>query len=176
MYLWVGCKLPEEFESEIREACQKLNEQVGLDTVAFSLPQHISLKISFQTGQWENVLDDLTSVLTQQHPFSVRITGAEQAGSILWMPVADNEYLRQLHGVLDARLEDRFGIPQHEFDKSFKFHSTLFMDADEEKIAQMEHLLSGLPIARELQMDTFLLGVSETRKAGTFRIVREIKV
>ena len=176
MYLWVGCKLPEAFEREIRQRCLALNEQVGLDTVAFELPQHISLKISFQTDRTDEVLDDLAAFLAEQRPFSVRILHAEQAGNILWMTVAENDRLQRLHAQLDERLKDRFGIPQHEFDKCFLFHSTLFMDADAEKIGRMERLLADYPISRELPVDTFLLGMSETGKPGTCHIVREIRL
>lgn len=176
MYIWIGCKLPEEFEKEIRAHCLALNEQIGLDPVAFLLPQHVSLKISFETDLAEEILEDLTQFAAEQRPFAVRIKGIEQAGNILWMPVAENDHLRRLHDELDARLESRFGIGQHEFDKCFLFHSTLFMDADGEKIAKMRDALAEYPIGRELRIDTFLLGLSETGKPGECRIVREIKV
>ena len=176
MYLWVGCKLPEAFERNIRQRCLALNAQVGLDTVAFELPQHISLKISFQTDRVADVLDDLAAFCAAQKAFSVRLLPAEQSGNILWMPVAENAQLQQLHAQLDTRLEEYFGTPQHEFDKCFLFHSTLFMDTDAPKIAQMEQLLADYPLPGELRVDTFLLGVSETGKPGTCRIVREIKV
>lgn len=176
MYLWAACKLPEAFEQEIRTVCLGLNREVGLDTVAFELPQHISLKISFQTEDPEAVADFLAGYLAKQKPFSVRISRAEQNGTILWLPAEENDTLRQLHAQLDALLEDRFGIPQHPFDKCFLFHSTLFMDSDEEKIRIMKGLLADYPMARELTVDTFLLGASETGKPGTCRIIREIKV
>ena len=176
MYIWAGCKLPEEFEQEIRQVCLALNEQIGLDTAAFSLPQHVSLKISFQSEHYEEIIEDLTAFLSAQAPFSVRTHDAEQEGHILWLPVEENPQLRRLHDQLDARLEQRFGVPQHEFDKCFLFHSTLFMDPDVEKIARMRSLLADHPMERELRVDTFLLGLSETGKPGECRIVREIKV
>ena len=176
MYLWVGCKLPEEYEQEIRAHCLNLNREVGLDAVAFLLPQHISLKISFQTDRSEEVLSDLETFLAAQKPFAVEILGAEQLGSILWLTVAENEMLTRLHRELDDRLERRFDIGQHEFDKCFKFHSTLFMDPDTDKVAQMCGALQEYPFARTLSVDTFLLGISETGKPGTCQIVRRIKV
>ena len=176
MYIWAGCRLPEEFESEIRRHCLELNRDVGLDTVAFDLPQHISLKISFRTDRAEDVTADLEDFFARQQPFSVRLLPPERFGNILWLPVAENDRLRQLHETLDGRLERRFGIPQHELDKCFLFHSTLFMDADADKIARMERLLAEYPLPGELNVDTFLLGASETGKPGECRIVREIKV
>ena len=176
MYLWVGCKLPEKYEHEIRRHCLKLNRQIGLGTVAFELPQHISLKISFNTDRADAIIEDLVQFASEQAPFTVQIAGVERFGNILWMPIAENRCLQQLHDLLDARLESRFGIPQHEFDKCFKFHSTLFMDADLEKISQMHTALENYPFRRALKVDTFLLGKSETGSAGTYRVVRQIKV
>ena len=176
MYLWVGCKLPEDFEREIRAHCLKLNQQLGLDAVAFQLPQHISLKISFQTDCPEEVLAELEAFLIAQKPFAVDIQKAEQLGNILWLTVGENEVLHRLHQELDARLEKRFGIGQHEFDKRFQFHSTLFLDADTEKVAQMCGALEDYPFARSLPVDTFLLGISETGKPGTCHIIRQIKI
>ena len=176
MFIWVGCKLPEEFEQEIRNRCLALNKKIGLNTVAFSLPQHVSLKISFRSDRYREIIEDLAAYLATQEPFSLRILSAEQAGNILWMPVGENGQLRRLHMELDERLENRFGIERHEFDRCFLFHSTLSMDADAGKIADMRDALAEYPIERELQVDTFLLGLSETGKPGECRIVREIRV
>lgn len=176
MYVWIGCKLPESFEREIRSLCLKLNEELRLDTAAFSLPQHISLKISFETTEYEAVLNELTAFLSAQRPFTVRIENPSQNGNILWLPAEENDTLRQLHDRLDALLEDRFGIPQHAFDKSFLFHSTLFIDESAKKVSKMLECLKLYPVAQELTVDTFLLGLSETGKAGGYRVVRQVKV
>ena len=176
MYIWIGCKLPESFEREIRSLCLKQNEELGLDTAAFTLPQHISLKISFEAEKHEAILEELSAFLSTQRPFAVRIGDPAQHGNILWLPAEENKTLRQLHDRLDKLLADHFGIPQHEFDKAFLFHSTLFIDNNTEKIAKILDTLIPCPIARELTVDTFLLGLSETGKAGSYRVVRQIQV
>ena len=176
MYIWIGCKLPEDFQQEIRRHCLALNEGIGLDTVAFDLPQHISLKISFPTDRPQAVLEELSAYLSDQQPFPVHILNAERMGSILWLPTAENETLDRLHRELDQLLECKFSVPQHPFDKCFQFHSTLFIDPDAEKIIKMEKALDHCHFARSLTVDTFLLGVSETGKPGSYRIVRPIKV
>ena len=176
MYIWIGCRLTERFEQEIRQHCLALNEGIGLDTVAFALPQHVSLKISFHTDRPEEVLKELNAYLSSRQPFVLRILAAEQMGNILWLPVAENPVLIGLHRELDQFLERQFGIPQHPFDKAFQFHSTLFLDPDGEKLAKMGAALKDYPFARQLRVDTFLLGVSETGKAGDYRVAQEIKV
>lgn len=176
MYLWIGCKLPTGFETKLRHQCLLLNEQIGLDTVAFSLPQHISLKISFCSGQWADILSYMEQYLSRQAPFSVEIQPPQRNVNILWLPVVENTTLQRLHQQLDQHLEERFGIPQHEFDKCFQFHSTLFMDADADKLDRMRQALLPLLIANTMTVDTFLLGVSETGTPGSYRILREIRV
>jgi len=49
------------------------------------------------------------------------------------------------------------------------------MDTNTEKIAQMHGALANHPFACSLSVDTFVLGVSETGKPGTYHIIRQIK-
>jgi len=176
MYIWIGCRLPVDFEAAVRSHCFEINEAIGLSTVAFSLPQHVSLKISFQSERYHEILDDLTAFLKRQPPFSIQIKQVERSNNVLWLPVEDNLLLQQLHEQLDTRLEQCFSIPRHKFDKCFRFHSTLFMDANPDMLSIMHKRLQGFPVAQELSVNTFLLGLSETGKPGQYRVVREIKV
>ena len=176
MFLWIGCKLPAEYEAEIRKICLQKNESLGLDTVAFSLPQHISLKISFPSDRAEEIIAYLEHFFEGFSPFEVKINTIEQMGKILWLTVAENPILQKLHNDLDQVLQQQFQIPQHPFDHHFQFHSTLFLDEDEEKIRQMANDLSGHLFARRLQVDTLLLGISPTGTAGDYTVVKEIKL
>ncbi len=176
MYLWIGCKLPEEFERSIRSRCLALNETIGLNTVPFSLPQHISLKISFDAGmQHPQIIQWLETELTACKRFYVNLLPPEQMGTILWLPVADNPCLTHWHQMLDRELESRFGIPQHPFDKAFLFHSTLFMDENTEKISQMASMLSSLTFSDPVQINTFLIGISTDGKTD-IQIIREVHI
>ena len=174
MHIWIGCKLPEEFEWEIRGFCLEKNQELGLDPVAFSLPQHISLKISFETERAAEILEDLVGLLSLQPSFQVEIRGIEQNGNILWMTVGENETLRRLHEKLDDHLGNHFGIAQHLFDTCFQFHSTLFIDPDREKLEKMKDRLADVALPRELTVNTILLGASDTGKPGTYAVVRTI--
>ena len=174
MYIWIGCELPEMFEREIRNICLAKNRDIGLDPVAFSLPQHISLKISFETERAEEILADLPRFFAAQPPFAVQICEVEQNGNILWMTVGENIVLEQLHEKLDAFLKSCFGVGQHLFDTCFQFHSTLFIDPDQEKIAEMRIALANLDLPRKLMVERVLLGTSESGKAGTYSVVRRI--
>ncbi len=176
MFIWIGCKLPEDFAHALRQYCLEKNEDIGLDTVAFELPQHISLKISFRTEAPQAVLDCLRAFASRQKPFSVGLSQPEEVSGVLWLPVEENETLRRLHQELDALLEEKFGIPQHPFDKIFAFHSTLFLDKDQEKLGAMARKLESMELPEHLLVDTFLLGMSPDGKPGTCQIVDSISV
>ena len=176
MFLWIGCKLPADYEKEVRSYCLEKNKSIGLNTLPFSLPQHISLKISFESACTDQIVEYLKVFFAQQKPFFVHIVGIEQMGQILWLTVEENPILQQLHESLDQQLEKLFKVEQHPFDKAFQFHSTLFMDEDGEKIRKMAAMLAGCPFARELMVDTIVLGTSESGKPGSYHVIAEIKL
>lgn len=174
MYIWIGCGLPQTFETGLRSHCLRLNESFHLNTVPFSLPQHISLKISFDGGdRAEDILAFLTRLLSAQASFFVELAPAQVSGSILWLPARDSEQLSLLHTLLDQELFHRFGIGQHPFDRDFRFHSTLFF-GDPGALAAIAEAVNALALPRQLKVDHFLLGVSETGQAGTYRVVQTI--
>lgn len=168
--------MPEDFEAELRRDCLEANADIGADTVAFSLPQHISLKISFEAGeQTQQILDFLSGVLQKERKFYVNLESLEQTGNILWLTVQEDPRLRRLHDNLDGLLLEEFSVKQHPYDRDFKFHSTLFID-EEEKLCPLHERLSLFPLPRRLPVEEFCLGVSETGKAGDYRVVRHVKI
>lgn len=176
MYIWTGCKLPEDFEYALRQRCLQSNEIPGLDASGFSLPQHISLKQSFDTNaDIGPIMDAIEALLRQERPFYVNPSVIEQQYHCLWVSFEENEVLSRLHSRLDTLLSDRFGIPQHLYDRYFQFHSTLFL-GEPENLQQMRVILSDFQLPQQLKVDTFLLGVSETGKSGSYRVVRTVKV
>ncbi len=176
MFIWIGCELPKELELDLRDACLEASHGLDLDFSGFSLPQHISLKISFQAGgAYEPVLDFIEALLRKERRFSVSCGDLEQAGSIFWLAFRESGTLRRLHNILDRDLKRGFGIGQHLFDKAFKFHSTLAV-GDPGQIKCLHQRLTGLELPDDLEIRAFLLGISETGKSGTFRVVRRIEL
>ncbi len=174
MYIWVSCRLPEGFEKSLRAKCLAENEKIGLDTTAFSLPQHISLKISFETDRAEEALSWLRTYLSRQRAFCVCLKGAEQVSGVLWLAAEENAELERLHRELDALLLEYFGVPQHPLDKCFCFHSSLFLDADTQRLCRMKQALCDLALPNSLWINSFLLGTSPDGSPGSYRVVAEI--
>lgn len=176
MYIWIGCRLPEGFENALRARCVPLGQELGLDLAGFSLPQHISLKISFEAGEhYAQILDFLERSLKKEKEFYVNLSGIERMGNILWLAFRENGTLRRLHNMLDVELKSRFAISQHLFDKAFAFHSTLFL-GEPERLDMARLALADLQLPEVLPIDTFLLGVSETGTSGSYHVVRQIQV
>ncbi len=174
MYIWIGCRLPQGFEAELRERCLRENESIGPNTQAFSLPQHVSLKISFPTDRAGAVLEFLGDYLAAQKAFSVTVESLGQIPGVLWLNVGENPVLEEMHRYLDESLLQRFGVAQHPYDREFRFHSTLFLDADGEKLSEMARRLRDYPLPQVLQVNTFLLGTSEDAASGSYQIVAQI--
>ena len=126
-------------------------------------------------AQPEAILDFLSHLLASEYKFYVNLSAIEQFGNILWIPVQENANLHRLHQMLDQQLQQHFGIAQHQFDREFRFHSTLFMDPDSEKIRKLHGLLKGTPLPENLAIDTFLLGISPDGSPGSYQVVRIIK-
>ncbi len=176
MYVWIGCELPKEFELDLRDVCLEASDGLALDFTCFTLPQHISLKISFDAGQdYGPVLDFAEELLRKEKPFYVNPKETEQAGNILWLAFRESGTLRRLHNLLDRDLKRRFGVPQHLFDKAFAFHSTLAMGPVQE-ITVYKARLNGLELPERLEIRAFLLGVSESGRAGTYQVARRIEL
>lgn len=174
MYIWIACLLPEDFENEVRSACMAANRTFGLSTVAFTLPQHISLKISFEVddSSLEAVMQTVESILSKEYRFYVNLLPAERQNNILWIPAEDNSTLTRLHKVLDAQLAKKYSIAQHPFDRAFLFHSTLFLDTRPIP-NEMEQHLKKLPLPAKLLIRDFCIGISPDGTPGSYRIVRQ---
>lgn len=176
MYIWIGCELPKEFELDIRDLCLEASDGLRLDFSGFTLPQHISLKISFQAGEtYVPVLDYIEKLMQKEKRFYVNLREPEQAGSILWLAFRESGTLRRLHNILDRDLKDKFGVPQHLFDKVFAFHSTLAV-GDPGEVSALHQRLRNWKLPEKLEIRAFLLGISETGKSGTYRVVRRIEI
>ena len=176
MYIWIGCKLPEEFDRRVAEKCIPLGEKLGLDNVAFTLPRHISLKISFSyAGDLAEILAFLKDLFAQEPSFYVNPATITRQGNILWFSFRENARLQALHNRLDQQLQQHFAIPQHPFDRDFAYHSTLFFGAAEDLDA-VKAALADFPLPQALTIEKILLGISETGTPGTYRVVEEISL
>ena len=81
--------------------------------------------------------------------------------------------LRGLHEKM-VDLARRYGAAPHIFDGDFRYHSTLFLGDDEEKLSRMEEKIKDIPLPQIIRAEAFLIGGSETGKPGEYRLFRRI--
>lgn len=176
MYIWVGINVEEQL-MDIRRAVDGVFEKVDISNVTCQLPLHISLKISFEIDKklLNEVIDDIISIYDAQNPFKIRIKGIEKHENIEWIRMYSNDDLEALATKLNVFLKEKYGIPLHEYDLDFVFHTTLFMDDDASKIDVAHSLLGNVYLPENLVADTFVIGTSETGENGTYKIYKTVK-
>ena len=84
----------------------------------------------------------------------------ERNGNIIWISIKENNKLQQIHNKLDLLLLN-YGISKHEFDDNFMFHSTLFIDENEEKIKEMYDVIKDVDVSDNIKVDSIIMGESE---------------
>lgn len=83
MYIWVAVNVNNQV-SELRKRSERYAKEQGLSLNTFTLPFHISLKISFQIpdNRFDEAINDIRDFYKTLHPFKVRVRKIEQAGPI----------------------------------------------------------------------------------------------
>ena len=177
MYIWVGINVEEQLK-EIRRAVDGVFEKIDISNVTCQLPLHISLKISFEIENelFESVLSDISDIYNAQKPFEIKVKGIEKHENIEWIRMYSNEKIEALATNLNMMLKERYGIPLHEYDLDFIFHTTLFMDDDADKINAAHSFLGDVHLPKSLVANTFVIGTSETGENGTYRVYKTIGI
>lgn len=175
MYIWTGLVFNKNDEANIREICKELNKKYKLNEQSFSLPQHISLKMSFETKNHEDVIGYIKSFLDTQKKIRVKIIGISKINNgVIWLDVEENPKLREIHNLLNEKLKERYDIPLANFDgESFRFHSTLFQDKSicDEHEELINELTDRIKLPFEIEIKEINLGTSELGGVGTFKVV-----
>ena len=174
MFVWIGCDISHKF-IEYREKVRECNADLNASENSFKFPQHISLKITFETEDEiaKHCIKDIVEMLKATKSFTAKTKELELHDGIIWIRMEENEHFRFLHDELD-QIAISYAVKQHEFDKNFIFHSTVVMDEDREKLEKLFERVKDIPYPEELKINTFLVGHSFDNI--DFKIDRRIKV
>ena len=177
MYIWIGILIDGQLDA-LRDRAIRIERELSLPLSCFTLPQHISLKISFfvDDADASRVIDSVEHFLEGQKPFSVEVRGIEREGNIVWVRMEEREELTALSLSLGKMLEREWGVGYHPYDLDFKFHSTLFMDDDPRRIAVAYERIKDTAVPERLLVDTFVIGTSHSGALGTYRVERTVSV
>ena len=174
MYIWIGINVDQELQS-IKPLIKATEDEIGFEHSVFTLPFHVSLKISFPAAPdtAESIISDILNIYKGVKPFTLKVRGIENEGNICWIRMVENKEIIGLSTRLNLFLEEKYGIPLHEYDLDFKFHTTLFMDNDKSKVARAHAMMEGVLPPAILRAEKFVIGTSESGDLGTYKVIYE---
>ncbi len=177
MYIWVAIDVNEQV-NKLREVAENYINERGLSSTTFTLPFHISLKISFQISddKFEDAVSDIREFYKSLKPFEIKTKGIERAGSIVWITMQDSDELVDIHKKLDEMMFEKYGVLQHDFDKDFKFHTSVLALNDAVDILKAYDAIKDTDIPKTLNAESFIIGSSAEGLAGTYSVIEEIEL
>lgn len=177
MYIWIGIDVDDQL-TDMKSAAKTTEDRIGFTHSNFTLPLHISLKISFPVpeDQVASVFRDLTEVFASIPSLSIPVKGIELDEVIVWIRMEENPILNALHDQLNALMLEKYNVPLHAYDQDYKFHTTLFMDDDQQKVRQAFDAIRNVAVPAELIARCFVIGTSAKGRLGSYRVVKEIRV
>ena len=171
MYIWVAIDVDTQVQ-ELRKSAELYIKSNGLSSPTLTLPFHVSLKISFQIldENREAVVEDILEFLKTLKPFDISVNEIEQNGPIVWLTMRNNEKLDYIHAALDALLFENHGVPLHEFDKEFIFHTSILILDSKEQSERAFSAIKNSVLPKELTAKRFIIGSSSDGQPGTYSV------
>lgn len=175
MYIWTAIDVDSQL-SALRKTVNDVTEKLKADNSALTLPLHISLRMSFfiADAEYKRAVRDIGEYLRGVRHFEVGINGIEKHGNVVWCAVGGCSELSAIHSDLLEMMSSDFGVGAHSFDNSFIYHSTLFFSEDEQMASEAFEHIKNEPFPEKLTVNSFLIGLSETGKAGDFKVTERI--
>ena len=175
MYIWVGIDVDGQL-SDVRECAAAVEGRIGAEHSCYTLPMHVSLKMSFPMGEdmAAAVIGDLERYFERQKPFTIHVKGVECEGPIVWIRMERSKELDLLHDKLNAMLLEHYGVALHEYDTDYKFHTTLYMGSDEGRVRSAYESLAALALPKALTASRFVIGTSESGALGTYSVIKTV--
>ena len=175
MYLWIAIDVDKQV-CKLRENAEGYLKEHELSSPTLTLPFHISLKISFQISSeiLQEVIHDIREICKSLKPFTITVRSIEKTDSIIWLTVRDNAYLTDIHNRLDQLLLEKYGVVQHEFDKSFIFHTSILIVNSQEHLNAAFEAFKDINIPNVLNAQKIIIGSSKGGQPGTYSVIEEI--
>lgn len=175
--MWTGLVFDKETEYNTRKICKKINKEFEVSEQSFTLPQHISLKTSFNVQNYKEVIEYLKMVLKEYESIDVKLIGITKLNGVIWIDVEKNEKLIEIHNILNEKLLEKFSIPLIKFDgDKFTFHSTLFQDSqNNDKLEEIYKLLKEVFVfPLKLKLNEIDFGISKEGVVGTYNVYDKV--
>lgn len=176
MYIWFGINIDNnivEFKKNFLELTQKYN---AIPQFNYH-PAHISLKITSEIKDelFEPILDDCFDYYKTLTPFKIKSDKIEIENSFMWLRWLNNDNLESVHTNLCDLMNIKYKIPLHQFDYEYKYHTTLFANADKLN-KELTKEIYALEIPQKITASNFFIGFSKDNKSENFKIYKSIEL
>lgn len=177
MYIWLGIDVDSQL-CGLKEMAMRTERDLGLSPSCYTLPMHISLKMSFEIDAecFDAVVADIERYYESLVPFTVSVRGIEDEGCIIWLRMSENEQLNRVHDDLNEMLSSRWNIGLHEYDTDYKFHTTLFMSIDSAKMHTAYERVANAHLPDELLVNRLVIGRSDSGALGSYSVYKTVTV
>lgn len=177
MYIWVAIDVNEQV-IKLREVAENYMNEQGLSSTTFTLPFHISLKISFQIpdDKFEDAVSDIRDFYKSLKPFEIKTKVIERTGSIVWIAMQYSNELVDIHKKLDEMMFEKYGVVQHDFDKDFQFHTSVLALNNKVDTLKAYDAIKDNDIPKTLRAERFIIGSSVEGLAGTYSVIEEVEL
>lgn len=175
MYIWIGIDTESQLAA-IKHEVLKIENNLNL--THSTLPLHISLKMSFKANDSarEAIINDLLNYSNTLNSFDIETNGIDYEKIICWILMKRNNNLDAIHDYLNDFLKQKYDIPLHEYDQDYKYHTTLFMNEDKNKIFTAYKKIAEISIPAKIKANTILIGESPNGAIGTYRVTHTLDI
>lgn len=175
MFIWCAIDLDRQL-GKIRKSAEEASNTLGVGNPALTLPLHISLKISceIEDSRFDEAVKLISAHFSGIRPFEITPIGIERCGGVVWIRHEESEELSALHKWLVNLFKENYGVIPHQFDLEFAYHSSLYV-GDEADAEQAYEMLKDEPIPCRLIADKFVIGCSESGRAGEYKVIKKYK-
>ncbi len=175
MYIWTAIDVDDQLAA-LRAQVERISGALCMQNSALTLPLHVSLRMSFPIDDdaYQQAVAHIDAFLRDIPPFVMRTEGIARHGDIIWCAMEGSRELQEIHARLVDMLSAAFGVGAHPFDGGFLYHATLFMGGSDAQTDTAFSRISQAETPETLRAERFVIGASETGKAGDFRVIRHI--
>ena len=176
MFIWFGINVDqniETFKNNFLRVAQKHNTVPQFNFH----PAHISLKISSEINDdiFEDAVNDCLEYYKTLAPFDIFKNCIEIENTFLWLRWKENSNLNKIHSDLCVLMKDKYQIELHPFDYNYKFHTTLFVDADKLSNELINDVFA-LEIPSKIKANNFFVGFSKDNISENYKIYKSVKL
>ncbi len=178
MFIWTAIDVDYDLKEQ-KEIIKGIEREIDFKESNVSLlPLHISLKISTEIKDIDELIirNDLENYYKSINSFEIELDKIELNNSIVWIKMKENNYLKEIHENLCLLFNDKYGIEPYEFDKSFIYHTTLFLDSDLEKVNAAYLKIKNMALPKKIIAKSFIIGSSQSGNIGTYKVDNRIFV